>query len=428
MAGRKSVNQAERDAVEKAGRYLAGGSNGNTVFQDVLVRRGKGSRVWDMSGNEYVDYLLGSGPMLVGHAHPDVVSAVTEQVGQGSTFFAPSDLTVALAEEIVHAVPCAESVRFSSTGTEATNLAMRVARAYRGRDKVLKFEGGFHGMNDYGLMSLVPQDPPDFPKPSPSSAGIPAAAEDTMLIAPFNDLETAKALITQHHDDLGAVIVEPMQRAIAPVPGFLEGLREITFEYHVPLIFDEIVTGFRFSYGGGQEYYGVTPDLCSLGKAVGGGFPLSAVAGKAEIMAHFDADAVAPQDFVPQIGTLNGNPVACAAGLATLEVLRREGTYQRLFSTGLQLKESMQQILDRAEMPAQIVGVGPMFDIHFTADEIVDYRSTLAADASKVDRLSELLLERGVYKGETKFYVSTVHDQDDVQQTLDAFESAVGEL
>ena len=273
MAGRTTVGAQEKEAVARAARYMPGGANGNTIFQDVMVRDGKGSRVWDIRGNEYVDYALGSGPMLIGHAHPEVVAAAVEQVVRGTTFFAPNDLEVELAEEIVKAVACAEQVRFSSGGTEATNLAMRVARAYRGREKVLKFEGGYHGMNDYSLMSLMPSDPPEFPRPAADSAGIPRAVQETVLVAPFNDLEATTSIIERHHDELGAVIVEPMQRVIPPRPGFLEGLREVTRHYEIPLIFDEIVTGFRFAYGGAQEYYGVTPDLCTLGKVVGGGFP-----------------------------------------------------------------------------------------------------------------------------------------------------------
>ena len=428
MIGRTTVGAREREIIAKAARYMPGGANGNTIFQDVMVRDGKGSRVWDISGNEYVDYALGSGPMLVGHSHPEVVNAAVEQAKKGTTFFALNDHAVELAEEIVNAVPCAERVRFTSGGTEATNLAMRVARAYRGREKVLKFEGGFHGMNDYGLMSLMPADPPEFPQPSPDSAGIPKAVQETVLVAPFNDLETTTSIIERHHDELGAVIVEPMQRVIPPLSGFLEGLREVTRQYQIPLIFDEIVTGFRFAYGGAQEYYGVTPDLCTLGKAVGGGFPLSVVAGNEEIMAHFDADSVSKGSFLPQIGTLNGNPVACAAGVATLKVLRQKGTYERLFATGRAIKEGLQRLLDEAEIPARVSGEAPMFDVFFGDVDVVDYRSTLKADKARMLRFNDLLLKRGVFKGETKYYVSTAHSQEDVDLTLEAFASAIDGL
>ena len=211
---------------------------------------------------------------------------------------------------------------------------MRLARAHRGRDKILKFEGGYHGMSDYALMSLAPKRLANFPTAVPDSAGIPAHVRDEMVVAPFNDIEAARRMIAEHADELGGVIVEPFQRLIPPVPGFLEALREETLKYGIPLIFDEVVTGFRFAMGGAQELYGVTPDLCTLGKIVGGGFPLAAIAGKAEIMAHFDPSIVGEEGFTFQVGTLSGNPVAAAAGLATLEVLGRQGSYEQVYETG----------------------------------------------------------------------------------------------
>jgi glutamate-1-semialdehyde 2,1-aminomutase len=283
----------EEELAAKAAKYLPAGTLGN-LTDDVILADGRGSRVHDVSGHEYIDYLLGSGPMLVGHAHPEVVAAVREQLERGSTFFANNEQAILLAEEIAKAMPCAEQVRFCSTGTEATLYAMRAARAFRRRERILKFEGGFHGMNDYALMSMTPTTPVPFPTAVSNSAGIPRAVAESMLIAPFNDLETTTALIERHRDELAGVIVEPFQRVLPPKPGFLEGLREATAQYGIPLIFDEVVTSFRFAYGGAQEFYGVTPDLCALGKAVGGGFPLTAVAGREEIMAHFDASRVAP--------------------------------------------------------------------------------------------------------------------------------------
>ena len=427
MLGRKVTGDRERETISKAKKFMPAG-NGNTVAQDIMIRDGKGPIVWDMSGNEYIDYLLGSGPMVIGHAHPDVVAAVVEQIERGSTFFAPNDSEVELAEEIVNAVPCAEQVRFLSSGTEATQMAMRVARAYRKREKILKFEGGFHGMNDYSLMSLAPSSPPDFPKPSPDSAGIPQGVQSSVLVAPFNDLETTTAIIDKHHNEIAGVIVEPMQRVIPPKPGFLQGLRDVTLQYEIPLIFDEIVTGFRFAYGGGQEYYGVIPDLCTLGKAVSGGFPMSAVVGRSEMMAHFDSDRVPSDEFMPQVGTLNGNPVAAIAGLETLKVLRQKGTYEKLFQIGQSIKDGFQRLLNEAEIPAKVIGEAPMFDILFTDNEIVDYRSTLTADKGKMVNLNKLLIERGVFKGDVKYYVSTVHTEEHVKQTLDAFESALQQL
>ena len=417
----------EREMLEKARQYLPGGSLGN-VSLDVVIREGRGARVWDLSGNEYVDYLLGSGPMILGHAHPEVMAAVREQLERGYTFFASNEYAIQLAEEIVKAVPCADKVRFCSTGTEATLYAMRAARAFRKRDKVLKFEGAFHGMNEYALMSMAPVKPPDYPAPAPDTPGIPRSVQQEVLIAPFNDIETTSAIIERHHDELGGVIVEPFQRVIPPKPGFLQGLRKVTEQYEIPLIFDEVVTGFRWAYGGAQEFYGVTPDLCTLGKAMSGGFPLTAVAGSDEIMAHFDAGQVEREDFMVQIGTLSGNPVAAVAALATLKVLQREGTYGRLFATGNQILEGLRHLLNEAEIPARVVGEGPVFDVYFCDSEIVDYRSTLKADKQTLGRFNRLLLENGVFKGDTKYYVSTAHDQDDVDHTIQAFASAIDGL
>ena len=426
MAAR-TIDDREKQALEKAAAYLPGGSNGNTVTMDMVIRGGRGPRVWDLSGNEYIDYALGSGPMLIGHANPEVVAAVSEQLSQGSTYFGLNEHAILLAEEIVRAVPCAEKDRFASSGTEATFFAMRAVRAYRGRDKILKFEGGFHGMNDYGLMSMAPSQPLEFPAPTPDSTGIPQSLLGDVLVAPFNDIETTSAIIERYHEELAGVIVEPLQRVIPPAAGFLEGLREVTSRLHVPLIFDEIVTGFRFAYGGAQELYGVVPDMCTLGKAVGGGFPLSAIAGSADIMDTF-APSEAGASYVMQEGTLNGNPIASVAGLATLKVLRREGTYERLFATGNRLKEALSRLLYEAEMPAQVVGEAPMFDVIFTDHEITDYRSALDRDQAKVMRFNELLRERGIFKNHGKYYVSTTHGDAEVEQTISAWKSAVEAL
>src|SRR6187200_2151169 len=317
----------EQALVRTAHRVLPAGGFGNFA-SDIIIREGRGGRVWDVSGNEYVDYLLGSGPMFIGHAHPEVTEAVLAQVPRGTTFFTNNEHGIRLAEVIVDAMPCAEQVRFVSSGSEADMYAMRVARAFRGRDRILKFEGGYHGMSDWGLMSLAPKRLANFPVAVPDSAGIPKSAREEVLVAPFNDLEAARALIAAHHDELGGVILEPFQRLIPPAPGFLQGIRDITAHYGVPLIFDEVVTGFRFAYGGAQSYYGVTPDLCTLGKIIGGGFPLAAIAGREDIMSLFDRGKVGDDRFLTQIGTLSGNPVAAVAGLATLEILRRPGAYE----------------------------------------------------------------------------------------------------
>jgi len=413
--------------VEKAKRVLPGGTFGNFPGE-VVIREGRAGRVWDEDGKEYVDFLLGSGPMLVGHAHPEVTAAAQERIARGTTFFANNRWGIELAEAIVAAVPCAEQVRFVSSGSEADLYAMRAARAFRKRDKILKFEGGYHGMSDYSLMSLAPRQPGNFPRPVPDSAGTPRSLRDEILVAPFNDLESVAGLVREHRDELAGVIIEPFQRIIPPQPGFLQGLRRITAENGIPLIFDEVVTGFRLAYGGAQEYYGVVPDLCTLGKVIGGGFPLAAIAGRAEIMAHFDRGAVGDDGFLIQIGTLSGNPVAAAAGLATLAILRRPGAYERLFATGRELMATLDDLLRRAGIAAQVTGEPPLFDVVFTGEKVRDYRCVLRGDADMLRRFNGLLRERGVLKGEQKYYVSLAHTAEDVRHTTGAWKSAIAAL
>jgi glutamate-1-semialdehyde 2,1-aminomutase len=319
-------------------------------------------------------------------------------------------------------------VRFVSSGTEADAYAMRVARAFRRRDKILKFEGGYHGMSDYSLMSLAPKRPGNFPVPIPDSPGIPQSVRDEVLIAPFNDPDMAASLIAERHDELGAVIVEPFQRLLAPRPGFLQALREVTARYEVPLIFDEVVTGFRFAWGGAQEYYGIVPDICTLGKIIGGGFPLAAIAGRDDIMAHFDRAKVGDDRVLMQIGTLSGNPVAATAGLATLEILKRPGAYEQVFATGRALMEGIATILKEAGLPGQVIGAPPMFDTVFTEAEVRNYRDVLAANADLQKRLARGLRKRGILKSDNKCYVSLAHTADDVRNTLAAYREAAAAL
>jgi glutamate-1-semialdehyde 2,1-aminomutase len=423
------TSPAEQAIMATAARVLPAGSFGN-LAGDIVIREGKGARVWDESGREYVDFLLGSGPMLVGHAHPEVTAAAQAQIARGTTFFANNRHGIALAEAIVAAVPCAEQVRFVSSGSEADLYAMRAARAFRKRDKILKFEGGYHGMSDYSLMSLAPKKPGNLPRAIPDSAGIPGSVRDEMVIAPFNDIDGTASLIREHADQLAGVIVEPFQRIIPPTKSFLQDLAAVTRQHGIPLIFDEVVTGFRLAYGGAQEYYGVTPDLCSLGKVIGGGFPLAALAGKAEIMAHFDQAKVGDDGFLKQIGTLSGNPVAAVAGLASLEILKRPGTYETIHATGRTLMQSLDDKLKRAGIPAQVIGEPPLFDVVFTTmtQPIRNYRDTLTGDAALARRFNALLRARGILKGEQKYYVSLAHTADDVRFTQDAWDDAIKEL
>ena len=423
----QTLSEEERKLRETAAQVLPAGSFGNEG-SGTVIRRGEGGRVWDVSGNEYVDYLLGSGPMLIGHCHPDVLAAVEEQTPKGSTFFSNNEHGILLAKDVVDAVACAEKVRFVSSGSEATFYAMRAARAFRKKDKILKFEGGFHGMNDYALMSMAPKTGGNFPQAVPDSAGIPQHIQQEVLIAPFNDADAAVALIREHKDELAAVIVEAFQRLIPPAPGFLETLREVTKETGVVLIFDEVVTGFRFAYGGAQEYYGVVPDICSLGKVVGGGYPLACVGGSDEIMAHFDASKVSEDSYLQQIGTLSGNPVAAAAGRATLRVLREPGAYDRLHATGRKLMEGITELLQKTGTKAQVVGEPPLFDVFFTEDDVRDYRTLTRVDAAAQAKFNQGICARGVIKGGNKYYISLAHTEDDIAHTLNAVEESLSEL
>jgi glutamate-1-semialdehyde 2,1-aminomutase len=422
-------NEIEQELLAKASQYLPGSSTGNTNYPDelkFLVREGKGGRVWDVTGNEYVDWLMGSGPMILGHAHPAVNEAVLEAVGRGSTFFTTNEQAVLLAEELVRAVPCAEQVRFTTSGTDACFQAMRVARAFTGKEKILKFEGGFHGTSDYAMMSVFASASTEFPQAEPNSGGIPSALNDLMLISQFNDLDMTAAIIDAHKDEIAAVIVEPMQRTLAPNAGFLAGLRKLTADAGLLLIFDEVVTGFRLAYGGAQEFYGVTPDLCSVGKIMGGGYALAAVMGRADVMSVYNRASVSADDYVDQIGTLNGNPIACAAGLATLAQLRQEGVYDRLRDVGGRLRRALTEACEEAGFQVQSVGEDAVFDIYFADHPVHNYRDGLAADAGLLARLNAGLLEKRIIKSwPQKFYPSVVHTDDDVDETIAAIQAVV---
>ncbi len=394
----------------------------------IIIREGRGSRVWDEDGKEYVDYLIGSGPMLLGHGHPEVLEAVFEQLPRGMTFFANNALGIQLAEAICAAVPCAEQVRFITSGGEADMYAIRLARAFTRRDKVVKFEGGYHGMSAEAQMSLAPSVAVNFPQAVPDSAGIPQSVRDEMLIAPFNDLGHLEALLAERAAEIAAVIIEPLQRVIPALPGYLAGVRALCNKHGVLLIFDEIVTGFRLAYGGAQERYGVVPDICTLGKIIGGGFPLAAVAARADIMAHFDKSKVGAQGWLMQLGTLAGNPVAAAAGLKTMEVLRRDGAYETLRATGARVQQLQHEALDGAGIPHRIVGDETLFDVLFIDRDVRTYRDTQAADDGANACYNAALRQHGVLKSPSKIYPSLAITDEDLELTQEAVKAAAAGL
>ena len=409
--------------ISRAQAVLPAGGFGN-FDSGIMIARGDGSRVWDEDGKEYIDYLIGSGPMLLGHGHPEVMEAVLEQLPKGMTFFANNSKGVELAEAIVEAVPCCEQVRFVASGGEADMYAIRLARAYTGRNMILKFEGGYHGMSAEAQMSLAPSVRINFPQAVPDSAGIPQSVADEMLISPYNDLAAVEALLIENKN-IAAIIVEPLQRIIPAAPGYLQGLRDLCDKFSVLLIFDEIVTGFRLAYGGAQERYGVTPDICTLGKIIGGGFPLAALGASTEIMQHFDKSIVGGDRWLMQLGTLSGNPIAAAAGLKTMEVLNREGSYDQLRNTGRALQDMQRSALDAVGIPYQICGDETLFDIFFTNRQCRDYRSAEHDDPARNLTYNATLRQHGIFKSPAKLYPSLAITSKDLDQTKAAVEHAV---
>ena len=418
---------SQEQLLKRASQVMPASGFGN-FDPSIIIREGKGSRVWDEDGNEFIDYLTGSGPMILGHGHPEVLDAVSEQMAKGMTFFAHNARGIELAEEICRALPCAEQVRYTCTGSEADMYAMRLARAYTQRDTILKFEGGYHGMSAEAQMSLAPERQVNFPVAVADSAGIPESVRNDMLVAPYNDIDFAHSIMEEMSGKIAAVIVEPFQRVIPPEPGFLKALREACDEHGSVLIFDEVVTGFRFSYGGAQSVYGVTPDVCTLGKIIGGGFPLAAIAGKTELMAHFDKKKVGSERFLMQLGTLSGNPLAAVAGLKTLEILRRPGQYEKLYETGKTLMKGIDECLRSTEHAAQVIGHPTLFDVVFRKEAVRNYRDVRSGDRDKAARFNATLQANGILKVPGKFYISLALTDTDIEQTLAAVQLAAQQL
>lgn len=403
---------------------MPGGGFGN-FDPGIIIREGKGSRVWDEDGKEYLDLLNSSGPLVLGHGNEEVLEAVRVQLTKGTNFFATNKAGIELAEVICDAVACADQVRFVSTGGEADMYVIRLARAFTGRDKILKFEGGYHGMCAEAQMSLAPTKLANFPQPVPDSAGIPQSVMDDVYIAPFNDIDFLRSFLSENGHEIAGLIAEPFQRIIPPEPGFLEAVKVECENYGIVLIFDEIVTGFRFDYGGAQALYGVTPHLCSLGKIIGGGFPLAAFAGRSDIMSHVDAGSVAQGQSLMHSSTLSGNPVAAVAGLKTLEIMRRDGQYDKLRSTGRQLQKAFSEPLDEKGIEHRIVGDPTLFDVVFTNRDVRNYRDVLSADADLYKTFNGHLRDNGIFKPPGKCYPSLAMSEVDVAFSRQAIRDSV---
>lgn len=423
----------QRELLEDAGRVLAGGGLGLFQLPDdlnLVVARGEGARVFDVAGREYLDFHLSSGPALLGHAHPAITAAVNAQLPLGTTYYFLNEPAIKLAKRLVEAIPCAEVIHYTGSGTEATFYALRIARAYTGRNKILKFEGAWHGMHDYGLWATVPMRASPYPNALPDSIGVPRETGDTVLVAPFNEAATAVAIIERHASELAAVIVEPLQRVLQPEPGFLDTIREVTQRLGIVLIFDEIVTGFRIAWGGAQERYGVVPDLACYGKAISGGFPMAAIAGRAHIMAVLDSRARARDQVVWATNTLNGNPVCAAAGNAALDTLAEAGVYAHLSRIGANLRAGIVEAGARHGFVVQAPGEDAVFGVRFTEKRpLRTWMDLTTADKDLGWRWAVELLRRGLLVNPNeKFYLSIRHTDADIAHALGVCDEAFAAL
>jgi len=393
---------------------------GGTPF---FVARGEGCYLWDVDGNRFVDFVCSWGPLILGHAHPEVVAAVKEAVERGTTYGAPTELEVALAEKIQQAFPSMEMLRLVNSGTEATMSAIRSARGYTGRKKIVKFEGCYHGHADY-LLVKAGSGAATFG--IPDSAGVPEGTAQDTIVLPYNDIEAFNKTMDAMGEEIAAVIVEPIagnMGVVLPKPEFLAALRQQTEKHGIVLIFDEVITGFRVAYGGAQSLYGIKPDMTCLGKIVGGGFPLAAYGGRKEIM-----QTVAPLGPVYQAGTLSGNPVAVTAGLKTLEILERDNPYPELERRTKQLTQVISGAAKEAGVPVQINQIASMFTVFFTDQPVVDYASARRSDTQRYARFFHALLERGVYFPPSQFeaaFLSTAHDDEALSFAQEAVRSAM---
>ncbi len=428
-----SLNRSHSQSLfDRAVKLIPGGVNspvrafksvgGNPIF----IRRAHGCRLVDVDGNEYLDYIGSWGPMILGHAHPRVLGAVHEAVDRGTSYGAPTELEVRLAEQIVAAVPSVEVVRLVNSGTEAVMSAIRLARGFTGREKIIKFNGHYHGHSD---SMLVDAGSGVATLGIPGSPGVPESLAALTISLPFNDLDAVEQAFSRHVGEVAGVIVEPVagnMGCVAPAPGYLEGLRELTARHGSLLIFDEVMTGFRLAYGGAQERFGITPDITTLGKIVGGGFPLAAYGGRREVM-----ERIAPSGPVYQAGTLSGNPIAVTAGLAQLEMLQEGGAYEILEQRTAQLEAGLLRALKKSGVPGTINRVGSMITLFFTPEmgrPVRSYEEAKACDTARFGAFFRGMLDRGVYLPPSQFeaaFLGTAHTEADIEQTVAAAEASL---
>jgi len=410
---------------QKAQRYIAGGVNSPVrAFKSVggeplFVQKAKGAYLWDADDKQYIDYVGSWGPMILGHAHPEVIQAVQQTAGNGLSFGAPTELETELAQKICELIPSIDRIRMVSSGTEATMSALRLARGFTGRDKIVKFEGCYHGHSD---SLLVKAGSGALTFGVPTSPGVPAALAEHTLTLPFNNLEQVEQVFAEIGEQIAAIIIEPVagnMNLIPPKEGFLEGLRSVCDQYGSVLIFDEVMTGFRVALEGAQGLYDITPDLTCFGKVIGGGMPVGAFGGKADIMNH-----ISPDGPVYQAGTLSGNPVAMAAGLKTLELISAPSFYDNLTVKVKSLLLGLKGVAQSADIPLVTQGVGGMFGLFFTdAERVESFDEATACDSERFNAFFHGMLKQGIYLAPSSFeagFVSSAHSENDIADTIES--------
>jgi glutamate-1-semialdehyde 2,1-aminomutase len=431
MQPRRKTALSEK-AFERAKKVIPGGVNSPVrAFRNVgqtpaFIERGSGSRIYDIDGNEYIDYICSWGPLILGHAHPAVVEAIVRTAEKGTSFGAPTELETQMAELVCERVPSVEIVRMVNSGTEATMAALRLARGYTGRNIIMKFEGSYHGHAD---SLLIKAGSGVATLGLPDSPGVPASVASNTVAVPYNDLEAVEEAFRRYGEDIAAVIVEPVagnMGVVPPLPGFLEGLRRVTREYGSLLIFDEVMTGFRVHLNCAQGLYGIEPDLTCLGKVIGGGLPVGAYGGRRDIMEH-----IAPTGPVYQAGTLSGNPLAMAAGYTTLKLLGEPGVYERLERLSARLEEGLRKNAEEAGIPVTINRVGSMICPFFTDRQVVNYETAKTSDTARFARYFAAMMDRGVAVAPSQFegmFVSLAHSEEDIEATIEANRQALAAL
>lgn len=424
--------QKSIERYQEAYALIPGGVNSpvrafkSVARNPVYMERGFGSKLYDIDGNEYIDYVASWGPLITGHAHPVVISFIEQTLRKGTSFGTPTELETEIAKLIVELVPSVEMVRMVNSGTEATMSAIRLARGYTGRNKIIKFEGCYHGHSD---SLLIKAGSGVATLGLPDSPGVPEGIAVNTITVPYNDLDSLNLAFEKFGEDVAAVIVEPVagnMGVVTPKKGYLQGLREITEKYGSLLIFDEVMTGFRVNLNSAQGLYGVKPDLTTLGKIIGGGMPVGAYGGKKEIMEH-----IAPVGSIYQAGTLSGNPVAMAAGIATLKVLKQQGVFQELERKAKKLADGLVNNAKKVGIPHQVNQVGAMIGFFFTDKEVINYEIAKTSNLDYFKQVHGYLLDHGVYIAPSQFealFISTAHSDEDIDKTLEIHYQALKEL